>query len=39
MEMSEHGMGDTTCPNCGKPTNKFIGDCEHCGYNRWKKND
>jgi len=23
------------CPNCGSETNKFVGECDHCGYDRW----
>lgn len=24
-----------TCPSCGQETNKFIGECVHCGHDRW----
>lgn len=25
----------TECPACGEPTNKFVGECENCGNDRW----
>jgi len=23
------------CPECGAETNKFVGECGVCGFNRW----
>lgn len=34
-DTSDCGMGEETCPNCDQPTNKFVGECENCGFNRW----
>lgn len=28
--------GGALCPECGEETNKFIGVCQHCGYDRWE---
>lgn len=31
----ENGIDPETCPECGEETNKFIGECQHCGFDRW----
>lgn len=27
------------CPNCESETNKFVGQCDHCGFDRWRSQD
>lgn len=28
--------GTEECLECGKRTNKFVAECEHCGCDRWR---
>lgn len=33
--MSVQYIDGEFCPKCDELTNKFVGECEHCGWNRW----
>ena len=36
-EQHTEELGREQCPECGELTNKFYGECDNCGYNRWSE--